>query len=68
MRRTNGVSAAFIRELLRKASVCAAEENGTTELIVSDRHLEEALGELLVSAGPMSRALLGFADGDVQKN
>ena len=68
VRRTNGVSAAFIRELLRKAAVCAAEENGTTELVVTDRHLDEALGELLVAGGPMTRALLGFAGGTVNGN
>ena len=68
VRRTQGVSAAFIRELLRKAAVLAAEENGTTELVVSDRHLEEALGELLVAGGPMTRALLGFATGMAEAN
>ena len=64
VRRTKGVSAAFIRELLRKAAVLAAEANGTgPELVVTDRHVEEALAELLVAGGPMTRALLGFAGG-----
>jgi cell division protease FtsH len=56
--RTAGVSGAFVRELLRKAAVFAAEENGG-ELVVRDRHLEEALGELLVAGGPLTQSLLG---------
>ncbi|MBN9121793.1 MAG: 26S protease regulatory subunit [Planctomycetes bacterium] len=64
VRRTKGVSAAFVRELLRKAAVLAAEANGTgDELVVTDRHVDEALAELLVAGGPMTRSLLGFAGG-----
>ncbi|AMV23686.1 ATP-dependent zinc metalloprotease FtsH [Gemmata sp. SH-PL17] len=64
VRRTNGVSAAFIRELLRKAAVLAAEADGTgPELVVTDQQFEEAIAELLVAGGPMTRALLGFASG-----
>jgi hypothetical protein len=59
VRRTNGVSAAFIRELLRKAAVLAAEENGAAELVVHDRHLEEAIAELLVAGGALTKTLLG---------
>jgi AAA+ superfamily predicted ATPase len=60
VRRTKGVSAAFIRELLRKAAVLAAEDNGTgPELVVTDRHLEEATAELLVAGGPLTKTLLG---------
>jgi hypothetical protein len=58
--RTAGVSGAFIRELLRKAAVFAAEENGEGDgLVVQDRHLDEALGELLVAGGPITQSLLG---------
>src|SRR5262249_27361324 len=39
VRRTEGVSAAFIRELLRKAALFAAEEQG--EIMVRDRHFRE---------------------------
>jgi hypothetical protein len=64
--RTEGVSAAFIRELLRKAAVFAAEEaaaaggadgdgdggaGGNGTLTVRDDHVEEALHELLWPAG-----------------
>jgi hypothetical protein len=57
--RTEGVSAAFIRELLRKAAVFAAEEDGDGELVVRDRHIEEALTELLVAGGALTQSLLG---------
>jgi cell division protease FtsH len=59
--RLNGVSGSFIKELLRKAAIFAAEENGDGELIVRDRHLDEALGELLVAGGPLTQSLLGAA-------
>jgi hypothetical protein len=60
VRRTKGVSAAFIRELLRKAAVLAAETDGTgPELVVTDRHMEEATAELLVAGGALTQTLLG---------
>jgi hypothetical protein len=59
--RTAGVSGAFIRELLRKACVYAAEEDGTGPLVVCDRHLEEGLTELLVAGGALTKSLLGAA-------
>jgi len=57
--RTEGVSGAFIRELLRKAAVFAAEEDGEGPLVVRDRHVEEGLAELLVAGGPLTQSLLG---------
>jgi hypothetical protein len=59
--RMAGVSGSFIKELLRKAAIFAAEENADNELIVRDRHLEEALGELLIAGGPLTQSLLGAA-------
>jgi hypothetical protein len=59
--RTAGVSGAFIRELLRKAAVFAAEEDGSAPLVVRDRHLDEGLTELLVEGGPLTKSLLGAA-------
>src|SRR3712207_2219779 len=47
--RTEGVSASFIKELLRRASLIAAEEGG--DLVVGDRHVTEALDELLIAGG-----------------
>jgi len=57
--RTAGVSAAFIRELLRKAAVYAAEDCGNRELVVREEHLQEALTELLVEGGTLTQSLLG---------
>ncbi len=57
--RTEGVSGAFIRELLRKAAVFAAEEDREGVLVVHDRHIEEGLAELLVAGGPLTQVLLG---------
>ncbi len=58
--RTAGVSGAFIRELLRKAAVFAAEDDEAA-LVVRDCHMEEALAELLVAGGPLTQSLLGAA-------
>jgi cell division protease FtsH len=58
--RTGGFSGAFIRELLRKAAVFAAEESsGFGELLVLEKHLDEAIGELLVAGGALTHSLLG---------
>ena len=61
--RTEGVSATFIRKLLRKAALFAADENlaaaATDELVVEDRHLEEALRELALEGGELTKRLLG---------
>jgi hypothetical protein len=57
VRRTEGVSAAFIRELVRKAALAAADEGG--DLVVRDQHLDEALHELLIEGGGLTRNLLG---------
>lgn len=59
--RTEGVSAAFIRELLRKAAVLAAIESDGEELVVRSAHLTEALEELLVAGGELTKSLLGVA-------
>jgi hypothetical protein len=55
--RTEGVSAAFLRELLRKAAVLAADEGAARA--VEDRHLDAALRELVVEGGPLTQSLLG---------
>ncbi len=60
---TEGVSATFIRELLRKAALFAADENSSQaaaeELVVEDRHLDEALRELVLEGGELTKRLLG---------
>jgi hypothetical protein len=57
--RTDGASAAFIRELLRKAALFAADDGG--ELDVKARHFDEALHEMIVEGGDLTKSLLGAA-------
>jgi ATPase family associated with various cellular activities (AAA) len=57
IQRTEGVSAAFIRELLRKAALFAAEEG--EEIVINDKHLDEALYELVDLGGVLAQNLLG---------
>jgi hypothetical protein len=61
--RTEGASPAFIQELLRKAALIAAEERSARNgsLRVTDAHCGEALRELLLGGGELTRSLLGFA-------
>ena len=62
--RLNGTSAAFIRELLRKAALLAAEASDVGEITVEDRHLDEALSELIVAGGTLTQTLLGARSVD----
>jgi cell division protease FtsH len=55
--RTDGVSAAFIKELLRRAALLACDDG--PELVVTDRHVDSALDELLVAGGRLNIRLLG---------
>ncbi len=55
--KTHGVSAAFIRELLRKAALIAADQGVAPT--VSDRHVDAALKELIVDGGALTKSLLG---------
>ncbi len=59
--RTEGVTASFVKELLRRAALVAAEADPgvDTPLHVSADHLDTALDELLDSRNAMTRALLG---------
>src|SRR5947209_4365911 len=57
---TEGVSAAFIRELMRKAALFSADESNESEgIVVEDRHFEEALRELVFEGGELTKRLLG---------
>ena len=58
---TDGASGAFIRELLRKAALLAADEPGP--LRVRRRHMEEAVAELVISGGELTQSLLGSRIG-----
>jgi hypothetical protein len=61
VRRTDGASPAFIRELLRKAALLAAEETrGSPDApIVNDTHLREALFNIVREGGQLTKKLLG---------
>jgi hypothetical protein len=55
--RTKGTSAAFIKELMRRSALFAADESA--DAAVKDRHIEEALHELVVDGGELTKSLLG---------
>ena len=60
--RTDGVTASFLKELLRRAAlVAAARSAGDGELQVSADDLDRALDELLDTRNAMTRVLLGGA-------
>lgn len=58
--RTDGASPAFIRELLRRASLFAASESDEGDIIVQEHHLENALHELVIRGGELTKSFLGF--------
>ena len=61
--RTEGVTAAFLKELLRRAALRAAgtgrEGTGGGPIRVTDAHLTAALDQLLDARGQLTRTLLG---------
>lgn len=57
--RTAGASAAFIRELLRKAALFAADDGNAIQ--VEARHFDDALHEMIVDGGELTKSLLGAA-------
>ncbi|MDQ1445613.1 MAG: hypothetical protein QOI20_2077, partial [Acidimicrobiaceae bacterium] len=65
--RLEGVTASFVRELLRRATLLAARQAETSEpsdpspltLTVSDEHVHAALDRLLDPHSPLTAALLG---------
>jgi ATP-dependent 26S proteasome regulatory subunit len=65
---TEGVTASFLKELLRRAAVIAADsessadEPGAAPLVVAPAHLDAALAELNATRNAMTRVLLGAAD------
>ncbi len=61
VRQTEGVSPAFISELLRKALLMGAERGETsTPMILSDQDFHEALNELVCFGGELTQNLLGY--------
>ena len=60
--RTEGVTASFVKELLRKASVIAVLETpGAAGLTVTDAHVHAAIDTLLDPLNPLTATLLGGA-------
>ncbi len=73
VRRTSGVSAAFIKELMRRTAQFHLEGNGTGTLQHAD--VDNALDEMLFRGGMLNVKLLGggdgkigFCDGDVSRS
>jgi len=60
IKRTAGASGAFISELMRKAALFAAPDGDP--IVVKDRHMDEAMHELVVAGGSLTKNLLGFKD------
>lgn len=60
--RAKCVSASFIKEFLRRATLYAAEED-EEKPTVSDRHVNEALDELLIAGGTLTTRPLGAKGG-----
>ena len=71
--RTEGVTASFIKELVRRAALVAAEEDeGTGDMTevpitVTDRHLSVALDQLLDTRSRLTQALLGGGPSERQR-
>ena len=58
--RTEGVTASFLKELLRRAALIAADSSrGASDLTVTADQLDAALDELLDTRNTMTRILLG---------
>jgi hypothetical protein len=57
--RTAGASAAFMRELVRRSALIAADADSPA---VEQEHVETALEELIVSGGELTRSLLGAVE------
>jgi hypothetical protein len=59
--RTEGVTASFLKELLRR-SILAALEQGDANPVVTAQHTTEALDDLLHSGQQLTRSLLGVGN------
>ena len=64
LERCEGVTASFVKELLRRAALHAAEEAAADSLVVSVRHLNAVVDELLDQRNALTRVLLGGAPAE----
>jgi hypothetical protein len=63
---TSGVSPAFIEELLRKATVMAAERGEAARpLRLTDADVQDAIRELVYFGGELTQKLLGYRPGRI---
>lgn len=65
LERTGGVTASFLKELLRRAAVVAADREDKPEdirLHVTADDLDTALNDLLDTRNQMTRAVLGYSE------
>ncbi len=63
LKRTNGASPAFIKELVRKAALIAVERTpeDSPSIELTDKDLVEALNEMTSENGELTRRITGFA-------
>ena len=61
---TEGVSAAFVKELVRRAVVDATPAGAARPSPITDEHVERSLTDLLVHSAPLTRAILGASSPD----
>ena len=59
VKRTNGVSAAFIKEMMRRTAQAGIERGGSRGVTSAD--LDEALDDMLFAGGRLNVKLLGGA-------
>jgi hypothetical protein len=64
VKRTQGVSAAFLKELMRRSTQYAIERNEAQDL--SEADLDSALNEMLHRGGMLNRKLLGAGENGVE--
>lgn len=62
VRKTEGVSASFIKELMRRSAQFAIERTGKLAIALAD--MDSALEEMLFAGGSLNRQLLGAACSD----
>jgi SpoVK/Ycf46/Vps4 family AAA+-type ATPase len=63
---TNGVSPAFIEELLRKATLMAAERGEANQpMRLTDTDIQNAIRELIYFGGELTQKLLGYRPGRI---
>jgi hypothetical protein len=66
VRRTNGVSAAFIKELMRRCAQFQIETSG--DKLLTQASVDAALEEMLFAGGALNRRLLGAEGADRSPN